>query len=87
MGETREEGGHTLKKFALCLFGGFLYKHSLIRRQNARSSGDEEGGHILKFWGLCLQMFAKCPVKRKRALGISLPVLSSYDKGENYELF
>ena len=25
--------------------------------------------------------------KRKRALGISLPVLSSYDKGENYELF
>ena len=28
---------------ALCLFGEFLYKHSLFRRRNARSSGDEEG--------------------------------------------
>ena len=24
------------------MFGGFLYKHSLFRRRNARSSGDEE---------------------------------------------
>ena len=28
---------------ALCICGGFLYKHSLFRRRNARSSGDEEG--------------------------------------------
>ena len=25
------------------LFIAFLYKHSLVRRRNARSSGDEEG--------------------------------------------
>ena len=29
--------------FALCLFVALLYKHSLLRRRYARSSGDEEG--------------------------------------------
>ena len=28
---------------ALCIYCGFLDKHSLVRRRNARSSGDEEG--------------------------------------------
>ena len=29
------------KQYALCIFGGFLYKHSLFRRRNWRSSGDD----------------------------------------------
>ena len=32
--------------FFLCLFSGFLDKHSLVRRRNARSSGDEEGSAV-----------------------------------------
>ena len=32
--------------FFLCLFGGFLDKHSHVRRRNARSSGDEEGSAV-----------------------------------------
>ena len=34
------------KQYALCIFGGFLDKHLLFRRRNARSSGDEEGSAV-----------------------------------------
>ena len=31
-----------LRYYALCIFGESSYKHLLVRRRNARSSGDEE---------------------------------------------
>ena len=41
--KTKSTPHGVLFYFALCLFVALLYKHSLVRRRNARSSGDEEG--------------------------------------------